>query len=66
MELSTVRYAQRNLDITAQENGFTTSIALGKLYIEFPSGHTLNLSDAEIKYQALEYLRKEISEIENK
>lgn len=63
--MSTLRYAQKNLDITAQENGFITAIALGKLYIEFPSGRTLNLSEEEIKYQAVEYLNNQISDIKN-
>ncbi len=65
MELSTLHYAQKNLDITAQEDGFITSIELGKLYIEFPSGRTLDLSDNEVIYQAVEYLKGQILDIEN-
>ena len=65
MELSTLRYAQKNLDITAQEDGYITSIALGKLYIEFPSGRSLDLSDNEVRNQAVEYLKSQISDIEN-
>ena len=65
MELSTLRYAQKNLDITAQKDGFITSIELGKLYIEFPSGRTLDLSDNEVRYQAVEYLKGQILYIEN-
>jgi hypothetical protein len=65
MELSTLRYAQKNLDITAQEDGFITSIELGKLYIEFPSGRSLDLSDKEVRYQAVEYLNAQIRDIEN-
>jgi hypothetical protein len=61
MKLSTLRYAQRNLDIVAEENGFITDIVNGKLYIQFPSGYWLNLSDTEIEYQAIEYLQREIS-----
>ena len=65
MEFSTLRYAQKNLDMVAQENGFITDIAMGKLYIEFPSGRSLDLSENEIKYQAIEYLNSQISDIKN-
>ena len=65
MEFSTLRYAQKNLDITAQEDGYITSIELGKLHIEFPSGRTLSLSDLEVKHQAIEYLKNEICDLEN-
>lgn len=65
MELSILHYAQRNLDILAQENGFTTDLLKGKLYIEMPSGRAFELSEDEIKYQAIEYLKGQISSIEN-
>lgn len=65
MQFSTLKYAQKNLDIISQENGFITSIIMGKLYIEFPSGRSLSLSEDEIKYQAIEYLKNEILDIQN-
>jgi|688.fasta_scaffold1689498_2 hypothetical protein len=65
MELSTLHYAQKNLDIVAQENGFTTDLLKGKLYIEMPSGRSFELSEDEIKYQAIEYLQGQISDIKN-
>ncbi len=65
MELSTLHYAQKNLDIFAQENGFTTDLLKGKLYIEMPSGRAFELSEDEIKYQAIEYLKGQIESIKN-
>jgi len=65
MELSTLHYAQKNLDIVAQENGFTTDLLKGKLYIEMPSGRAFELSEDEIKYQAIEYLKGQIESIKN-
>lgn len=65
MELSTLHYAQRNLDLIAQENGFITSIVRGKLYIEMPTGCAFELSEDEIKYQAIDYLKSQISYIEH-
>ncbi len=65
MELSTLHYAQKNLDICAQENGFTTDLLSGKLYIEMPSGRAFELSEDEIKYQAIEYLKGQIESIKN-
>ena len=65
MELSTLRYAQKNLDLIAQENSFITAIMRGKLYIEMPSGRTFELSEDEINYQAIEFLQGQISDIKN-
>jgi len=65
MELSTLHYAQRNLDIIAYENGFITSIIRGKLYIEMLSGRAFELSEDEINYQAIEYLMNQIESIKN-
>jgi hypothetical protein len=65
MELSTLRYAQKNLDLIAQENGFITSLSRGKLYIEMPSGQAFELSEDEINYQAIEYLMSQIENIKN-
>lgn len=64
MRESTLLLAQKNLDTIAQENGFITVIIDGKLSLEFPSGKSFELSENEIKFQAIEYLRNEISNIE--
>lgn len=61
MELSTLRQAKKNLDITAEKNGFYTTLGMGKLYIGFPSGQMLELSEGEIKFQAQEYFKKQAS-----
>ena len=65
MELSTLHYAQKNLDLIAQENGFIAAIMRGKLYIEMPSGRAFELSEDEINYQAIEYLMNQIESIKN-
>jgi hypothetical protein len=65
MQESTLLLAQKNLDTIAQENGFITFILDGKLSLELSSGRSLELSDNEIKFQAIEYLRNEISNIEH-
>ena len=65
MEISTLNYAQRNLEPIAQENGFITYIVRGKLCIELKSGHIIELSEDEIKSRAIFYLQSQISNIEN-
>jgi len=59
--MRTIDYAQKHIQVTAQENGIqSVDITNGRLYIEFPSGKTYELSDAEIKYQAEEYLKSQL------
>lgn len=59
-----VDYAQKQVQITAQENGIqSVDVVDGRLYIEFSSGKTYELSEKEIKYQAEEYLKSEIEMI---
>jgi hypothetical protein len=65
MEESTLKFAQKNLDIIAQENGFTTINNDKTLYIELRSGRCFELSENEIRYQAIEYLKSEISNIQH-
>lgn len=61
-----VDYAQKQVQITAQENGIQrVDVVNGRLYIEFPSGVCYELSQQEVKYQAEEYLRSELEKIKN-
>ena len=65
MEVSMLQCAQKNLSLIAQENGFIPSVVNSKLYLEMPSGRAFELSRDEIKYQAIEYLQGQISDIKN-
>lgn len=59
-----VDYAQMQVKITAQENGIQSVEVLdGRLFIEFPSGKSYELSEKEIRYQAEEYLIAELRTI---
>lgn len=61
-----VDYAQKRVQITAQENGIQrVDVVDGRLYIEFPSGKYYELSEKEVKYQAEEYLKSELEKIKN-
>ena len=65
MNKKTIKYAKAMIDVTAQENGITTllSVDYERLYICFRSGKTLELSENEVKFQAIEYLQHELNEI---
>jgi hypothetical protein len=65
MENSTLLFAEKNLLWIGEEDGFKTIILDNRLHIELKSGKTLELSDNEIEYQAIEYLQREISYIKN-
>ena len=61
-----VDYAQKQIQITAEENGIQNVTVLnGRLYIEFPSGRNYELSEEEIKNQATDYLRGQLEYIKN-
>jgi hypothetical protein len=61
-----VDYAQKQVQITAEENGIQrVEVVNERLYIEFPSGKCYELSEKEIKYQAEEYLKSELEMIKN-
>ena len=55
-----IKYAKKNLDAIAEENGFKTFISDNNLYIEFRNGRNVRISDEEVLYQATEYLNSEI------
>jgi hypothetical protein len=66
ISMKTVDYAQMQVKITAQENGIqSVDVVDGKLFIEFPSGKTYELSNEEVKYQAEEYLKSELEMIKS-
>jgi hypothetical protein len=66
MRESTLLHAKRNIDAVGEDYGVKTWISLdGQLYVELSSGKSYELSENEIKYQAIEYLKSEISYIEN-
>jgi hypothetical protein len=59
-----VDYAQMQVKVTAQENGIkSVDVVDGRLFIEFPSGKTYELSKEEVKYQAEEYLQSELERV---
>ena len=53
-------YAVRQLETTAQEDGFTVTKSGSKLHIVVKSGKTYQLADEEIIYLAKEFLESEI------
>ncbi len=58
-------YAKKNIQNIVDEysiNVFKSSN--DKLFLEMPSGRTFELSDKEIKYQAIEFLKNEIADLE--
>ncbi len=65
MENSILLFAEKNLLWIGEEDGFKTIILDNRLHIELKSGKTLELSDNEIEYQAIEYLQRQISYIKN-
>ena len=60
MNTKTLQYAKMNLDAFANENGYTSFISQGGLYLQLPNGRNLKISDDEVEYQAEEYLKSEI------
>ena len=66
MNLTALYFAKYNIDEIAEENGIKTFISCSNdLYIELKSGRNFKLSEDEVKYQAIEYLKNQISNIEN-
>jgi hypothetical protein len=66
MNLTALYFAKYNIDEIAEENGIKTFISgSNDLYIELKSGRNFKLSEDEVKYQAIEYLKNQISNIEN-
>jgi len=55
-----VKYAMLNLENAIGGNDVSFTINNDEVFIILKSGHSLRLSDEEIKYQASEYLRSEI------
>jgi hypothetical protein len=58
-----VKYAMSNLANTIGGNDISFTTQNEEIFIILKSGHTLRLSDDEIKHQASEYLRSEIESI---
>jgi hypothetical protein len=56
-------YAMRQLTLIGKEDGFEPHNDGNKIYLLFPSGRTLSLSDTEIKYQAEQFLLSEIESL---
>ena len=56
----TTRYAMLQLELIGKECGFKPNQDNDKIYIEFPNGKNLTVSDDEKKYQAEEYLKSQI------
>lgn len=66
MRLTTSLFAKCHIDEIADENGIKTFMSGdNNLYIELKSGKNFKLSEDEVKYQAIEYLKNQISNIEN-
>jgi hypothetical protein len=55
-----IQYAIKQLTLIGKENGFTPIEDNLGIYIEFPSGRNLRISESEIIYQAEEFLKSEI------
>ena len=67
MRLEILQYAQKQINITGEEDGIKATIlsdgTQNNLYIEVASGKSYKLSESEISYQAQEYLESEIQSI---
>ena len=67
MRLEILQYAEKQINITGEEDGIKAIIlsdgTQNNLYIEVASGKSYKLSDDEISYQAKEYLENEIQSI---
>lgn len=63
LQAKILRYAMLNLEKLQSDNNITFCRQENELYIILNSGHSLRLSDAEIKHHASEYLRSEIETI---
>lgn len=63
MHQSILKYAKNNID--EQENGIKVLNYNGSLYIETVTGRNFELSENEIKSQAIDYLNREIDNIRN-
>jgi hypothetical protein len=64
MDSKTLKYAKKNIDSIAEENGIKCYIMDDNLIIEVASGRNFELSEKEIKYQANSYLDSEKERIE--
>jgi uncharacterized protein (DUF2345 family) len=65
MKRQTLVYAEKQISITAKENGIRVFISDDKLYIEVANGKNYQLSNEEIEYQATEYLKGEIENVKH-
>lgn len=67
MRLTTILFAKYNIEEIAEENGIKPCLSHNstRLHIELASGRTFELSEKEIKYQAIQYLNNQIHKIEN-
>lgn len=54
------QYAMKQLILIGAENNFKPIADDKGIYIEFPSGRNLRLSDSEVIYQAEEFLQSQI------
>jgi hypothetical protein len=62
----TSSYAIKQISMTAEEDGFMVHASeSGKIYLVSRSGKSYQLAEEEIKYQAIEYLKNQISNIEH-
>lgn len=65
MNKKTVDYAVKHMNVTAEENGIRVcnDPSSLKVFIETKSGKNYQIADAEILYQAKEFLVSELEEI---
>ena len=61
MNQKVLNYAKSNID--ESENGIKVFISQGNLYIETICGRNFKIAEDEVKYQATEYLKSEINNI---
>ena len=59
MNIKILNYAKQYIDFVYKEDGIKSFIDNGRLWIVFPSGRNLELSEREILYNATEYLESE-------
>jgi len=55
-----INYAMKQLELIGAENNFKPIADEKGIYLEFPSGKNLRISEDEIAYQAEQFLRSEI------
>jgi hypothetical protein len=58
-------YAMKQLTLMGKEEGFKPYNNTDYIYIEFPSGRILNLSDKEIEHQAELFLNSELESLKS-